>query len=170
MHELPISTGPKIYLYESLQELRDQLQYPYTHGLYEPEKNCIHATYDSLAHEIAHFKDYTSGAWRNSPTETLPLRNELVAVLFAWKQHPKPSAFLKHEQEFLEWYFYMNESKKLPGDPSLRSLSFKEIQKLADDITHSKTRSFQKPKKLFRHYLEVCFEADHGKILSISRG
>jgi hypothetical protein len=153
----PVRPGqPEIYLYETIDELRDHLGYPHVHGLYEPSKNRIHATPNSLAHEFAHFKDHATGAFRDP--EQLEgekkiqafIRNEAVAILFAWLKQPRVENFLSFEKEFLDLAYFA--SKHVEPRIDINNIVFHEMQKYVDWLCQADHSWHPRLKKIFEHY------------------
>jgi len=153
---------PEIILFSSLSELTEHLGYPCTHGFFDPKKNKIYATKQSLAHEIAHFKDFRSGrmcslgSLKDEEAKiSAILRNEMVAILYAWSRKPEPQDFLKHEKEFLEAYYFCKETGLIIGfEKEIEAMSFKEIQFLAENLSSSSFVLYPKFKNLFHHYMD----------------
>jgi len=165
-HIPPRETEPEIFLFESLEDLREELGHSHTHGLYDSVKNRIYATWDSLPHEIAHFKDFRSGKLRTIRKITDPkekvrtlLRNEMLAVLYAWQKLAKPSSFLSYEKEFLEAVYYFIENQSASNMKSLDHFSFSELQEFADKLASPEHPLFEKFKVLFSHYLDGTQES-----------
>lgn len=147
---------PEIYLYESIEELRNALGYPHVHGIYEPSKNRIHATPISLAHELAHFKDHLSGNFKDPENYQgekriqAHIRNEAVAVLFAWLKQAQPKNFLDYEKEFLDLAYYAANTLNPPKD--INCFKFSEIQSFIDWLCLAEHSWHQRLRKIFEHY------------------
>jgi len=164
----PNGDEPEIWLFERASDLREQLGHAQTHGMYDPKENRIYATWKSLPHEIAHFKDFKSGKMKKVSEIKNPeqkkeaqLRNEILAVIYAWQKKQDLDAFLTHEKEFLECLYYMIEKKLLEIDRELEKLSFKELQNLAEKVATKENPLFEKIEALFAHYLDKG-EATYG--------
>ncbi|PIR23706.1 MAG: hypothetical protein COV44_01390 [Deltaproteobacteria bacterium CG11_big_fil_rev_8_21_14_0_20_45_16] len=155
---------PEIILFSSLSELTSYLGYPCTHGLFDAKQNKIYATKQSLAHEIAHFKDFKSrrmksiGAMKTEEDKiSAVLRNEMVAILYAWSRKPEPQDFLKHEKELLEAFYYCKDNQIIEGlKKELEDMSFKEIQALAETLSSPNFELYPKFKTLFHHYMDTA--------------
>lgn len=147
---------PEIYLYESIEELRGALGYPHVHGLYEPSKNRIHATPISLAHELAHFKDHLSGNFKDPKNYQgekriqAHIRNESVAILFAWLKQAQLKNFLDYEKEFLDLAYYAANTLNPPKD--INGFKFDEIQSFIDWLCLTEHSWYQRLRKIFEHY------------------
>ena len=147
---------PEIYLYESIEELRSVLGYPHVHGLYEPSKNRIHATPISLAHELAHFKDHLSGDFKDPENyqgeERIQahIRNEAVAILYAWLKQAQTKNFLDYEKEFLYLAYFASSSLTPPKDINL--FKFSDIQKFIDWLCSPEHSWYPRLRKIFEHY------------------
>ena len=147
---------PEIYLYESIEELRSVLGYPHVHGLYEPSKNRIHATPISLAHELAHFKDHLSGDFKDPENyqgeERIQahIRNEAVAILYAWLKQAQTKNFLDYEKEFLDLAYFASSSLTPPKDINL--FKFSDIQKFIDWLCSPEHSWYPRLRKIFEHY------------------
>lgn len=144
---------PEIYLFESAKELSEYLGHACTHGMYDPQANRIYATWSSLPHEIAHYKDFQSGKMKSEEISDR-LRNELVAVLYSWQKQSNPNNFLQHEKEFLEAFYYLLETDGLKLDRPFEELSFKQIQSIADQLASHENPLVEKLVHLFGHYLD----------------
>lgn len=168
---------PDVYLYDTVEELRQELGYPFVSGLFDDEANVIHATRESLAHEIAHFKDKKSGRYLNwqelkSPEERrrAQIRNELVAILYSWKKMAEPQFFHAFEQEILELFYYQIDQGFLPERAGqLSDLTFSDIQDFAELWLQNSSANLAKLESCLSHYLAFSDE-NQGKILSIIRG
>ena len=147
-------------MYDSLDELRNELGQPLTHGLYDPALNCIHATKETLAHEIAHYRDLQSGRMpRPAQIENLNerrrarLRNEIVAILFSWIKTREIKHLAEHERRFLEWlYFLIDRGVATPQEP-LETMSFEEMQNFATDLVDYSDQENAALDTIFRHYI-----------------
>jgi hypothetical protein len=143
---------PEIRLFPTIADLRTHLGHAYTHGMYDPKTNTIYATWHSLPHELGHYKDFISGKMSYDPDGQL--RNELLAVLFAWQKHPDLHSFLSHEKEFLEAFYYMLEREIIKFEKEFQKAAFSEIQEIANDLSKPEHPLYKKTKNLFKHYLE----------------
>lgn len=148
---------PEIYVFDSQEELQAYLGYPQVHGLYDSKQNKIYATWDSLAHEIAHYKDQRSGRFRNpdiyqkNEKTFAHIRNEAVAILYAWQKSANPDQYLSFEKEFLEIvYFALENEAHSFGE--LKTLRFSELQDLADWLCQEHHIWAGRLKHLFSHY------------------
>lgn len=162
MKVLPAQEGlPEIVLYDSLEELRKALGQPLTHGLYDKEQHRIHATAQSLAHEIAHFKDFKSGRLVSTESINDPaqrrrarIRNEMVAIIFAWIKTREVSVLPEHEKKFLEWLYLMIDSGRLTPEEPLETMSFQSIQNFAERILNEAKDQERVLAQIFKHYLK----------------
>ncbi len=159
---IPSQEGlPEIHLFSSVKELREQLGHAYTHGLYDKEKNRIYATYESLSHEIAHFRDYVSGQMPSPDSISDPvtrrrarIRNEIVAIMFSWIKTREISKLPEHEKRFLEWLYFMIDSGRLTPDEPLELMSFKKLQSFAERIMNEAQEQERVLVEIFKHYLK----------------
>jgi len=154
---------PKIQICESLAELEQITGLRNIHGFFDAEKNLIVATSDSLAHEVAHFKDYRSGRMLflsqiSDPLQRVEakLRNEIVAILFAYTKSGTGGASLSYEHQFMRWLEFIRASETaLPhGDTSLSNLKFSQIQDLAETLCQHHHAWFARLEILFGSYLK----------------
>lgn len=171
---------PDIWLYDKASDLQAHWGYPAVNGFFDLATNTIHATRDSLAHEIAHFKDIQSGRFVDWQKTSLSLcdqtsaqiRNEVVAIVYAWRKNAEPEKFSKFEKELLELIYHILDTEHFPYDNrDLASLKFSEIQDLADWISKPERGFRPKLEQIFGHYIQIGKTSQaYGKILSIIRG
>lgn len=163
MHTIPADKDlPEIYLFESKEELEKYMESKNISGAFSAADNRVYATKESLAHELAHFKDHKSGKMprpnaTNSKEETTKalVRNEIVAVAYSWQKLGTPEILLKHEKEFLELYYFLHERRSLNNLKPIEELSFAEIQSLAEELSDNSHPYFEKTKYLFEHYIDA---------------
>jgi len=162
MHRLkPDADAPQITLFDDQNELCQELGAVGSHGYFDPATNTIYATPQSLPHEIAHFKDFKSGRMLRPEEITDPegrdrarIRNEIVAVLYAWKKNADVRILLKHEKLFLDWFHYVLEKGQIPFEDNFKSWRFQLIQDCSDWLVSADNTDFLRLAGFFHHYLE----------------
>jgi hypothetical protein len=169
-HLKATATEPEIYLFEDVVELQRELGFSGTHGAFDPAHKIIYATPQSLAHELAHYKDHLSGGYRSphllsqsDAKDRARLRNEIVAVLFSWQKMASPEFLLAHEKEFLTWFHFQLDKNKLSPPKDFKEWKFKEIQNSAEDLTAENSEHWNKLKVIFAHYLNDPLELPRSK-------
>lgn len=160
---IPSQNGqPVVRIFESLQELEQETGQSGYHGLFDANTNTILATADSVAHEIGHYLDFKSGLLKNvteisDPTKKkeASLRNEIVAILFAYTKCGEGGTCLTYEARFLEWLAFTRKSKEFgpSAEKNLSELTFKEIQELATWLVSSEHSWFERLEFFFKGYL-----------------
>lgn len=163
MHTIPAEKNlPEIYLFETRAELEEHLKSKNISGAFSSSENRIYATKESLAHELAHYRDFQSGRMPKLHAESPEIektkalvRNEIVAVSFAWQKLGNPDTLLKHEKEFLELYYFLHDRRSLKNLRPIEEMSFDEIQNLADELSDEAHPYFEKTQYLFKHYLDA---------------
>lgn len=154
---------PDIFLFDEVTELQKELGYPRVEGLYEAQKNVIYATRESLAHEIAHYKDLKSGRYidwqslsRTQDRQTAQIRNELVAILYAWKKSGKTRDFKDFEKEVIEFFYFQIEQSRIgPHFENLDEVSFSQIQDIAEEFAQPDFPGRDRLKQLLEHYIQL---------------
>jgi len=153
-----LEDGLKLVLFDSVDELRQELGQPTTRGLFDIESNTIFATPSTVAHEIGHYKDHLSGKmidWSKlqdkQSQRSARIRNELVAVIYAWKKDPRVNNLHDWEKELLDLVYYELSQDSYDFD----SLKFYEIQELADRLSSEDYEKRQRLEFLLCHYLEA---------------
>ncbi|MDB5037640.1 MAG: hypothetical protein JWQ35_1168 [Bacteriovoracaceae bacterium] len=160
---IPTEKGePTIKVFESVKELQAETGQTVCHGFFDAESNMIIATADSVAHEVGHYLDFKSGKLKVLKNSASPikkieacLRNEIVAILFAYTKCGEGGASLIYEVRFLEWLRFTRRSQKFGphAERSLLELNLKEIQDLADWVTLSEHSWFDRLNYFFKNYL-----------------
>ena len=163
MVEIPAEGDqPRIQLFETVDELREHTGQNICHGYFDAANKLIVATYDSVAHEIGHYRDFQSGKLRVIQAITDPtlkmeaiLRNEIVACLYARTKLGANAATMEHEAAFLEWISFMREQKAFGPHTgtSLDDLKLSQIQEIAEWVVDSSHPWFRRLEFIFRHYL-----------------
>lgn len=166
----PQGGQPTIKVFDSLDELQSETGQRTCHGFFDARSNTIFATADSIAHEVGHFLDVKSGKFKDpdrlqSSIEKIEacLRNEIVAVLFAYTKCGEGGTSLIHEARFIEWLRFSRKAQAFGPSPeaSLGDLDFKQIQELGTWISASEHPWFDRIKTFFKTYL-----VDEAKILT----
>lgn len=158
---------PIIKICENPDEIQAIAGQRFCHGVYLPASNTIVATADSIAHEIAHFRDIQSGSFINTlamnQTDDLrgaKMRNEIVAILFSFQKCGPGGAHLPREKKFIDWIkfnwkqifeHYSTVSK--PSKTLLNELSFNELQSLSSWIVRDNQPWREQLEFYFRSYL-----------------
>ncbi len=156
-HELDLGAGyPRIHVCESLAELEKLTGLKLCHGFFDPQKFEIYATADSIAHEVGHVKDISSGLYRSPAQEvdalgraTALLRNETVAILFAYSKMGIGAANLPHEVKLVDWLLFETKRKSFAKDIQFESASMSAIQNFAQWLVE--------PEHAWRRHLEFIF-------------
>ncbi|TVQ79085.1 MAG: hypothetical protein EA369_05805 [Bradymonadales bacterium] len=155
------SEEPEILLFDSVDEIRKELGFVGTHGVFDPNEFKIYATLQSLPHEIGHYKDFRSGRMRpphlegSVETKNLArLRNEMVATLYAWKKTADPTFLLPYEREFIEWVYFQIDRGHSLHTHELKDWSFSDIQDFVEHFIANKPTELKKLRTLFAHYLD----------------
>lgn len=161
---------PTIKVFESLDELARETGQSVCHGFFDVRAYTIMATADSVAHEIGHFLDIKSKKFKDLSKATslsekieASLRNEIVAVLFAYSKCLEGGTSLSYETQFIEWLKHSRKHLDFGPHPKkeLSKFSFREIQDLAEWLTDPKQSWFKRLTHFFRSYL-----ADEARILT----
>ena len=160
---IPSERGePIIKIFESLEELKAETGQSACHGFFDAKANTILATADSVAHEVGHFLDFKSGGLKDPSKEKDPqkkaavaLRNEIVAVVFAFAKCGEGGTSLNYEIRFMEWLHYSRKSGDFGPHPqkNLSEFSFSEIQALANWLVQIEHAWFDRLSHFFRTYL-----------------
>ncbi len=164
MKELRLSADePLIQLCENQAELEALCGCKGLHGFFDPERNLIVSTADSLAHEIGHYRDYRSGKMKRASDISDPLeraeirlRNEIVAVLFAYSKAGEGGVAQAYEFEFIRWCesLIQNEPALKKFSKDLKKISFIEMQEIAEILANSSKNWFARLEFLFASYLQ----------------
>ncbi len=159
----PLGDQPTIIVFDSPQELQAETGQSLCHGLFDPKKNTILATADSVAHEIGHYLDFKSGQFRivsshfsSEEKISARLRNEIVAILFAYAKVGEGGTSLSYEWQFVKWLMFMRANVNRFGphtDISLNNLKLEQIQEIADWLTNHEHPWFARLKFFFGSYL-----------------
>ncbi len=171
MLEIPGVNGePTIKIFDDLSELRKHCGEKLTHGYFDPQNNVIIATVASVAHEIGHYRDFKSGRMKTfQETEDSEersrqrIRNEIVAILFAYQRVSDQYGLLPYEKDFIEWLvFHWDRSKAFAEWRTIAShvsqLRFEQIQDLGDWLLRPDQEWSKKLRKIFYVYLKSEIE------------
>jgi len=160
---IPSEKGqPTIRVFESLEEFHTETKQSVCHGFFDTKANMILATADSVAHEIGHYLDLKSGAFKNPDKETHPvkkikacLRNEIVAILFAFTKCGDGGTSLSYELQFLQWLQFFRKAERFGPQPEkeISDFGLKEIQNLADWLVKPDHPWFNRLCHFFQTYL-----------------
>lgn len=159
---------PYLKLFSTYEEMSRVTGQKHSHGYFDPQTNTVVATLDSCAHEIGHFRDFKSGRMRMVDLQATPLaraqgrmRNEIVAILFAFQRVPSNPNLLPYEREFLEWFQFMLSRKRLESwmrpevvQKRLPDWSLSDLQDVAEFLIKEDSEWFEKLEYIFRHYLQ----------------
>ena len=157
--ELDLGVGfPRIHVCQNAEEMEKISGIKLCHGFFDPKKFEIYATADSIAHEVGHVKDISSGLFRSASTDldssqraTWLMRNEAVAIFFAFSKVGIGGANLPHEAHLINWIEFQTKKKSFEKLCDLKNASFDEIQKFASWLTE--------PAHSWRKHLEFIFRA-----------
>jgi hypothetical protein len=168
MLEIPGVNGePTIKIFDNISELQKHCGEKLTHGYFDPRQNLIIATVASVAHEIGHYRDFKSGRMKLIPEELsseervrLRIRNEIVAILFAYQRVSDQYGLLPYEREMIEWIvFHWERSKPFAKwrahAAHVSQLRFEEIQDLSDWLLQPEHNWGEKLRKIFYAYLKT---------------
>jgi hypothetical protein len=158
----PLKDEPTIKVFDTIQELTADTGYQGYHGIYDPKANMILATADSLPHEIGHYRDYRSGRMRIVSRIEDPLlraearlRNEIVAIMFAYAKVGEGGTSLEHEYRFLQWIEFMRKGKTFGPHCAKKFNQFTlgEMQDFAEWLVMHEHPWFSRLEYMFRSYL-----------------
>lgn len=161
--EIPTLNGmPTVKIFNSQQEIEAETHIKLCHGFYDPSKNLILATADSVAHEIGHFRDIRSGKFkelcanqsRNDVIEA-KMRNELVAILFSYSKCGIGGTTLEHEYKLMSWLLFQHQKNHL-GDfnqKPIQEWTLTEIQDASDWLVKHEHPWRERLEFLFKGYL-----------------
>jgi hypothetical protein len=152
---------PLLQVYDSIDELSTAIGQNQSHGFFDPRSNTIVATWDSVAHELGHFKDFQSGRMKNPRLATKPeeqasatIRNEIVAILYSHQKTGVPSGLLAYETDFLEWFYLEQKRKQFSQWPEeFKDWTFPQIQDFAEWAAHPQRDWCARLEFIFRDYL-----------------
>ncbi len=157
---------PRMRLFESLDELAGETGQNVSHGYFDATQNMIVATLDSCAHEVGHYRDWKSGRMAFIKPEDSALiraqkrmRNEIVAILFAYQKVPSHPGLLDYEKNFLEWFLFTlkrNTFEKFSRPEICRrpfdQWMLSDIQDMAEWLVREDHGWFERLEFIFRHY------------------
>jgi hypothetical protein len=168
MLEIPGVNGePTIKIFDDVSELQKHCGEKLTHGYFDPRQNVIIATVASVAHEIGHYRDFRSGrmkpfqeALSSEERARLRIRNEIVAILFAYQRVSDQYGLLPYEREFIEWIVFHWDRSKSFADwkqraPHVAQLKFEQIQDLGDWLLKPEQDWGKRLRKIFHAYLRT---------------
>lgn len=159
----PRGDDPQILIFDSAEELQKETGQSVAHGYFDPKSNSIFATADSVAHEIGHYLDFKSGRLKSAANHlsveqktAFRLRNEVVAILFAYAKCGDGGASLPYEYQFIKWLRFMRTEVERFGphhETPMEKLKLAEIQNLADWLTDHEHPWFERLRHFFQTYL-----------------
>ena len=147
-----------------MEEIETIAGQKFCHGVYLPASNTIVATADSIAHEIAHFRDIQSGKFMNPLSMTTEedrraakIGNENIAILFSFQKCGHGGAHLQHEKRFTDWiqFNWPSISKDYPSvaKSNLHELKFSDLQSFSSWLVEQKHPWREQLEFYFRSYL-----------------
>ena len=158
----PTGSEPTLQIFDTLTELRSTTGHQGYHGFFDPRQNTIIATADSLPHEIGHYRDFKSGRMAN--TSTLldkklraegRIRNEIVAILFAYSKVGEGGTALEYEYRLIQWIEFMRKDQCFGPHTSkdLKEFTLSEIQDFAEWVVMHEHPWYARLEYLFRAYI-----------------
>lgn len=172
--EIPSEAGmPAVKICNSPEEVQSEANIKLCHGFYDPQRNLIIATADSVAHEIGHFRDIKSGRFKKISTDASGLnterlaaascrdtiadkmRNELVAILFAFSKCGIGGTTLEHEYKLMSWIQFQhskNQFERFNSKP-ISNWTLGEIQDATEWIVRPEHAWRERLEFLFKGYL-----------------